>query len=89
MAGCRARIFNGINPIVGRPGNVIYEATCNCSFNSQLSLCVGPRLGVAYQIDSKTVLRAGGAVATALRQITHSCPIACPTFIRSFLPDPV
>jgi len=32
---------------------------CNCSFTDTYELAFGPRLGVAYQIDRKTVLRAG------------------------------
>jgi hypothetical protein len=56
--------FTAPNPIAGnRPGNVIYQATCNCSFNSNYPFAFGPRLGGAYQINSKTVLRVGGGVA--------------------------
>jgi hypothetical protein len=35
---------------------------CNCSFTHAYPYVVGPRLGLAYQIDSKTVLRAGWGV---------------------------
>jgi hypothetical protein len=56
--------FNTANPAAGgRPGSVIYEATCNCRFNSNYPFAFGPRLGVAYQIDAKTVLRAGVGLA--------------------------
>jgi hypothetical protein len=52
------------NPIAGnRPGTTIYEATCNCSFNHNYPWAFGPRLGAAYQIDPKTVFRAGFGVA--------------------------
>ena len=52
------------NPTVaGRPGGILYEATCNCSLASNYPLAFGPRLGVAYQITPKTVFRAGFAVA--------------------------
>lgn len=56
--------FNTPNPVAGnRLGTVIYEATCNCSFNKNYPWALGPRLGAAYQINSKTVLRAGVGVA--------------------------
>ena len=52
--------FNVANPSAGgHPGGQIYEATCNCQFASTYPYAIGPRLGVAYQINSKTVLRAG------------------------------
>ena len=44
-------------------GATIYEGSgpghCNCSIAHNYPLAFGPRLGVAYQIDSKTVFRAG------------------------------
>jgi hypothetical protein len=43
----------------GHPGAVQYEATCNCNFANNYPLAFGPRVGVAYQITGKTVLRAG------------------------------
>ncbi len=46
----------------GRNGAVIYEATCHCSFTHNYPYAFGPRLGFAYQIDSKTVLRGGAGV---------------------------
>jgi hypothetical protein len=49
--------------IGGRLGTVIYEATCKCSFNKNYPYAYGPRLGAAYQINSKTVFRAGAGVA--------------------------
>ncbi|MBZ5576222.1 MAG: carboxypeptidase-like regulatory domain-containing protein [Acidobacteriia bacterium] len=52
------------NPTVGgRPGGVIYESTCNCSFAHNYPYAFGPRLGVAYQITAKTVFRAGIGIA--------------------------
>jgi len=51
------------NPSAGNhPGAVIYEATCNCKFASNYPFAFGPRLGAAYQIDPKTVLRGGWGV---------------------------
>ena len=56
--------FNTPNPVAGnRLGTVIYGATCNCKFNSNYPWALGPRLGAAYQINSKTVLRAGFGIA--------------------------
>jgi hypothetical protein len=44
----------------GHPGAVKFANTCNCSFyESTYPWAFGPRLGVAYQFDSKTVLRGG------------------------------
>jgi hypothetical protein len=43
----------------GRPGALIYEANCNCNFAHNYPYAIGPRLGAAYQIDSKTVIRGG------------------------------
>jgi hypothetical protein len=57
--------FKNPNPVAGNlPGTLIYEATCNCSFNRNYPYAFGPRLAVAYQIGSsgKTVLRAGSGI---------------------------
>ncbi|MEO8098174.1 MAG: TonB-dependent receptor [Acidobacteriota bacterium] len=55
--------FNTLNPTVGRNGAVIYEGDgpgrCKCRFNDAYKLSFGPRLGAAYQLNEKTVLRAG------------------------------
>ena len=56
----------------GRPGKVIYEATCKCRFNHNYPFAFGPRLGAAYQIDSKTVLRVGAGFAYAGTQTAGS-----------------
>jgi hypothetical protein len=47
---------------LGRPGAVLYGASCNCQFSHNYPLAFGPRLGGAYQINSKTVLRGGAGV---------------------------
>jgi len=53
------------NPSVsGRLGAAIYDGNsgpgrCNCDIAHNYPFAFGPRLGVAYQIDPKTVLRAG------------------------------
>ncbi len=48
----------------GHPGGVTYGATCGCgnNFFNSYKLGFGPRLGVAYQLNSKTVLRGGAAL---------------------------
>ncbi len=46
----------------GRLGGVIYGATCNCQFAHNYPYGFGPRLGFAYQLNSKTVLSGGAAI---------------------------
>jgi hypothetical protein len=47
----------------GRPGAVIYAGSgagrCNCQFAAVYPYAIAPRLGAAYQLDAKTVIRAG------------------------------
>jgi hypothetical protein len=55
---------NRPNPVAGnRLGATSYEGygpgRCNCRFASTYPFAFGPRLGVAYQFDSKTVIRGG------------------------------
>jgi hypothetical protein len=48
------------NPGAGNlPGGTIFEATCKCSFSHNYPWAFGPRLGGAYQVTPKTVVRAG------------------------------
>jgi outer membrane receptor protein involved in Fe transport len=42
----------------GRLGATQFEATCKCQLASNYPYAIGPRLGVGYQVNSKTVLRA-------------------------------
>jgi hypothetical protein len=57
------------NPTVGGlPGAGIYEATCHCSFAHNYPFAFGPRVGAAYQINPKTVLRGGAGVSYGLVQ---------------------
>jgi hypothetical protein len=52
------------NPAAGgRIGAAIFEATCNCTFVPTYPYAIGPRLGVAYSINSKTVFRGGWGFA--------------------------
>ncbi len=62
--------FLGINPNLTSPtqpngivGTTIYGATCHCSLNDTYNYAFGPRIGVAYQVAPKTVIRAGGGIS--------------------------
>ncbi len=47
----------------GQPGAIQYASTCNCSFyKPTYPYAIGPRVGVAYQLNSKTVIRGGWGV---------------------------
>ena len=55
------------NPTAGGlPGAIIFEGygpgKCNCAFAKNYPWAFGPRLGMAYQITPKTVLRIGGGI---------------------------
>ncbi len=59
--------INTPNPSAGGlPGGFVYEGygpgRCNCTFVQAYPYAIGPRLGMAYQIDPKTVFRAGWGV---------------------------
>lgn len=49
----------------GHPGAGIYEATCNCNFARNYPWAFAPRLGVAYQMGPKTVIRGGFGIVYA------------------------
>ncbi len=55
-----------VNNILGAQ---VYEGygtgRCNCSFTKTYPYGIGPRLGVAYQLNSKTVFRGGGGLSYA------------------------
>jgi len=52
------------NPAIGGfPGAPIFQSTCNCDFADAYPWAFGPRLGVAYQLTPKTVLRGGWGFA--------------------------
>ena len=61
------------NPAAGgQPGGTIFEGygggRCNCQFAKDYPFAYQPRLGLAYQITPKTVLRAGGGISYAKTQ---------------------
>ena len=55
-----------LNPTVGRLGGVQFDQSgdghCNCKLAKNYPWAFGPRLGAAYQVDSKTVVRVGFGV---------------------------
>jgi Carboxypeptidase regulatory-like domain len=60
--------LNTPNPIAGgRLGATIFEGygpgRCQCDFAHNYPFAFGPRIGVAYQINSKTVLRVGAGIS--------------------------
>jgi hypothetical protein len=51
------------NPSAGnRLGASQFEQTCQCNFATNYKMAIGPRIGAAYQLDTKTVLRLGVGV---------------------------
>jgi len=65
--------FSTPNPTVGgRLGAIVYEGygggRCNCALSHNYPYAFGPRVGAAYQITSKTVVRAGFGMTYALLQ---------------------
>ncbi len=61
----------------GRLGARQFEASCKCNFATNYPYAFGPRLGMSYQINQRTVLRAGigvvyNATSTASGASTNS-----------------
>ncbi len=53
----------------GHPGSTIFANTCNCSFyQPAYPFALAPRVGVAYQIDPKTVFRGGWGFTYSLTE---------------------
>ncbi len=56
------------NPNAGNlPGGFVFagygQGRCNCEFSKTYNFAIGPRLSVAYQLDKKTVIRAGWGIS--------------------------
>ena len=90
------------NPAAGgRLGAPIFEATCNCTFVSNYPWAFGPRLGMAYQLNPKTVIRGGWgfvySFAPDLAQSSAASLVSAPAGTNAFanvsvagsLPQPV
>ena len=60
--------FSTFDQKLGRNGAVLYGASCNCEFSHNYPFAFGPRLGGAYQINAKTVLRGGVGVQYDIAQ---------------------
>ena len=81
--------FNLPNPAAGgRTGTVIYGANCNCNFNSNYPFAFGPRLGIAYKINDKTVLRVGGGISYGTSPNNAFLTYSVPDFFN-FVNQPV
>jgi len=79
------------NPAAGnRLGAPIFEATCGCNFVSNYPYAIGPRLGVAYQINPKTVFRGGWGLAYSFApdiNLQNTADITnTPTGVNAYLP---
>jgi len=62
--------FNTINPTIGRVGATLFEGygggRCNCNFSKNYPHAWGPRIGFAYQVLPRTVIRGGIGVQLLL-----------------------
>ncbi len=81
----------------GHPGGVTYGATCGCdnNFFNSYKLGFGPRLGFAYQLTPKTVLRGGAGLLIGTtpdngiqtRFVTSTNSVPSTSFGQSPLPN--
>jgi hypothetical protein len=79
------------NPAAGgHLGAAIFQATCNCTFASPYPYGIGPRLGVAFQLNDKTVFRGGWGFAYGYPNdltLQNTANITTtPTGVNAFLP---
>jgi hypothetical protein len=62
----------------GLPGGVIYAGSgtgrCNCQFMPYYPYALAPRIGLAHQLDAKTVARAGWGFSYAPLAVLQSIP---------------
>ena len=81
------------NPTAGgRPGAVIFEGNgpgrCSCEFAQNYPLALAPRLGLAYQINPRTVFRAGWGIVYSGTEdgngAVNTLPVTSPTGSPSF-----
>ncbi len=63
----------------GHPGALQFASNCNCSFyKPAYDFAFGPRLGVAYQLNPKTVLRGGWGVNYQFVQAAAGATVSSP-----------
>lgn len=68
------------NPNAGNlPGAWIFQQTCHCNFASNYPYAIGPRVGAAWQITPKTVIRAGWGLIYAQTNLTTAGILATNT----------
>jgi hypothetical protein len=61
----------------GHPGSTIFANTCNCSFyQPAYPFAIAPRIGVAYQINPKTVFRGGWGLTYTLTEAAAGGTVA-------------
>jgi hypothetical protein len=61
----------------GHLGGTIFEATCHCRFARNYPYAIAPRLGLAWQIAPRTVLRAGwGLVYSFTPEVNGSAALS-------------
>jgi hypothetical protein len=76
----------------GLPGAIIYEGNgpnrCNCDFAQNYPFAFAPRVGLAYQVTPKTVVRAGFGIVYATTQdgngAVNTLPATTPTSSPTF-----
>ncbi|MGH7968028.1 MAG: hypothetical protein ACREIC_04805, partial [Limisphaerales bacterium] len=54
--------FGTFNSKLNRNGAVLYGASCNCDFSHNYPFAFGPRIGAAYSLNTKTVIRGGAGI---------------------------
>ena len=59
------------NPSAGNiPGAWLFEANCNCRFAKNYPYAIGPRVGAAWQVTPKTVVRGGWGIIYGQTAVT-------------------
>ena len=78
-----------LNPNAGNhPGGWIYGATCNCNFANNYPYALAPRVGLAYQVTPKTVIRAGWGLIYAQTAVTSTGVVQPPIAATNSVTSP-
>jgi hypothetical protein len=90
--GRLGQLGGGANSLAGGiPGTTVFAANCGCQFyQPAYPYAIGPRIGVAYQINPKTVFRGGWGinyqfVANAAGATIGTPGVVSPSGINSFV----